>query len=324
MKKQNRISQLTLELYYRGLTTRKETKQVEKVLLTDLSVRERYETLKKQEHEIDQLVSKELNRLNIPETPPIQTVHSIKFYCGVIAAAAAVVIGVLVPVFLHLKHNPNKTNAVAESSAEEIKIEDNSEVESLVNTSGGGDGFKSDENENKPEKKAPEQPVKKEKGNNNKKTVITEKPRNEPAKDSKKQELKPDSAELQPGKTEIAAMPTPDTGVRLRGGKDEEQSNTAATPEQEDNSGIPPGMTFIFENMFADKLMVGILIPDRIKRIGKNAYAGNPVLVVTIGANVDVHEDAIPGNFAKAYNKYGKAAGIYRRKNSETEEWEKM
>jgi hypothetical protein len=311
MKTQNRISQLTLEYYRRGLATRKERKEVEKALLSDASVRKRYETLQELERETNQLVAEEMRRLNIPETPPVQVIHSFNIVWGFVAAAA-VLVCVLVPVFLHLRNSSqNKNNTVAENpvecpaeeilhepdNMEEIKIVENTPVEDKTLPT-------------------PKQSVKKESPNT--KPKIAETPRPDPVRSSDK-EFKPDS-----DGSVIASISEPDTGVRMRGGGSEQQSDVSTPPEQEDNSGIPPGLTAIFENMFANKWMVGIVIPDRIRSVAKNAYAGNPVLVVNIGANVDVHDEAIPGNFAKAYNDYGRAKGIYRRLNSNSEEWEKM
>jgi hypothetical protein len=112
----------------------------------------------------------------------------------------------------------------------------------------------------------------------------------------------------------IAAAPEPDTGVHMRGG---------GQPEEQPNINVPPGLTFIFENMFADKQLSALVLPSRITSIAKNAFAGNPLVSVNIGANVSVHDDAIPGNFAKAYNSYGRAAGIYTRPDNNSEEWEK-
>jgi len=73
MKTQPPVSQLTLELYHRGLATRKETKRVEKALLADAIVRQRYETIKEQDREINQAMAHELSRLDIRETPPAVT-----------------------------------------------------------------------------------------------------------------------------------------------------------------------------------------------------------------------------------------------------------
>jgi hypothetical protein len=302
-----RISRLTLELYHRGLATRKERKLVEKALLSDNSVRERYEALKESEREINQFVSKELNRLDIPQTPSAVAVHSVNMVW--VIATAAILIIALVPVFLHLRSNSlNKNNTIAESQAEEtghetIIIEENKIAEETF----------SEDNTS-----IAEQSTRREMGSSNDMTrggiAVTPHPESADFQ----------SGDFQSGGTAIASIPTPDTGVWMRGQNSDQQSNAITPPELEDNSGIPPGLTFIFENMFANKWMVGIVIPDRITSIAKNAYAGNPVLVVNIGANVDVHDEAIPGNFAKAYNSYGKAAGIYQRPNSNSEDWKKL
>jgi len=300
MKTQNPVSQLTLELYYRGLATRKETKQVEKALLADAKVRERYETLKQQEREINQFITKEW-RLNIPETPPVS--HGVIPVWG-FAAAAAILICAGIPLFFYLKNKgANKNNAVAENAVEETAVQKTAPENEI------SEETRLAEPETAPVNKTPsvEQPTKKEK------TAQT------PNK-----ETKPNSTDFQPAGTEIAAVPTPDTGVRMRGGdQPKDQRGSAAAPEQVSNLNIPPGITFIFENMFANKQLSYAVIPGRITSIGKNAFAGNPLLAVTIGANVDVDAEAIPGNFAKAYNANGKAAGVYMRPNNHSEEWVK-
>jgi len=281
MKHKDRISELTLELYYRGLATYKERKQVEKALKTDNAVQNRYNALQESEREIQQILSQEFRRFNISETPSAPVPHSVNIVWGLVAAA--VLIGALVPTFLYIKANrSNKNNAVAESPAgettQEIDTQETETPEETIIT------------ENIPiEDKvpAPEQPVKRERGSFNE-------------------------------KTEIAAIPETDIVIRFRG-----QSGAAETPEEDADIAIPLGITFIFENMFANKFLVWIDIPDRIKSIAKNAYAGNPVVYVTIGANVDVHDEAIPGNFAKAYNSYGRQAGNYSRPDSNSEEWKK-
>jgi hypothetical protein len=297
MKTQNRISQLTLELYHRGLTTRKETKQVEKALLSDVSARGRYEALKVQEREINQLVEKELSRLNIPKTPIASTPQINKVLIGVILAAA-VLLCALVPAFLYVKNrSPNKENVIAETptgeTTHEIETQETETPEEETAIT-----------ENTPiEEKAPipKQPVIKERGSSNdmNREVIDENPLL--------------SSVLASGNEFDKSLV-----LRFRS-----QSGEAVTPEEDADISIPPGITFIFENMFANKYLVGIVIPDRIKSIAKNAYAGNPVIFVTIGANVDVHDEAIPGNFAKAYNSNGKQAGNYQRPDSGSEAWEK-
>jgi len=296
-----RISRLTLELYHRGLATRKERKMVEKALLADTSVRERYEAIKESNREIDQLVSKELNRLNIPETTPSAAIHSVNIVW--VIAATAVLIGALVPAFLYIKnHKPNKENVIIEKTVADTTHE----TEPLENPN--TEYIFIEENEPAP---ALEQPKRKESAVSNIQTGITVSPHVEQVPEK---ETKPNSPVLKSGSYTVT--------MEFIDGDD---SDVSTAPQgQEDNSGIPPGITSISENMFANKWMAGIVIPDRIRSIAKNAYEGNPVLVVNIGADVDVHEEAIPGNFAKAYNSNGRQAGIYRRLNNHIEEWEKM
>jgi len=288
MERKYHISQLTLEMYYRGLATFKERRQVEKALKTDIVIQNRYKEIQESCQEIRKSFSQEMIRLEAQRIPPVQVVHSINIV-WVVIAATAILVCVLVPTFLYLKQNGQKTdNTIAEKIVKESTHETETPKETIIT-------------EKNPLKKkpSPEQPVRKEK------------------------ESKSGSANLQSDNYIVSIIPDTDTELHSREG-DDRQQNTATMSEQEDNSGIPPGITFISENMFANMFMVGIVIPDRIRSIAKNAYAGNPVLVVTIGANVDVHDEAIPGNFAKAYNSYGKAAGIYKRRSSDSEEWKKL
>jgi hypothetical protein len=304
MKTQNRVSQLTLELYHRGLATRKERKQVEKALLADNSVRERYEALKDAEREVNQLVAQEMRRLNIQETPIVFVPRKRKVVVGVILAAA-ILLCVLVPAFLYLRSNsPNKGNAIAETPTEETadepdiieeepKIAENTPIEDKAPT--------------------PEQPIKRERSSTNEKPKIAETPLPDSVRSPDK-EFKPNS-----GGTEIASVPEPDTGVRMRG----ENSQNSTKPEEPPNINIPPGLSFIFENMFANKGLTFVIIPSRITSIGKNAFSGNPLESVTIGPGVAVDDSAIPGNFAAVYNAWGRQAGTYTRPDANSEEWKK-
>jgi hypothetical protein len=304
MKNQNRVSQLTLELYHRGLAAFKERKQVEKALKTDIDVQNRYKALEESERETSRLYTEELRRLNIHVTPKVPAVITGKT-AGIILAIAAGLLCAIIPAFFYLKGKAsNKETAIAESSAgvsetettEDFLFGDNEEIEGLEN-------IFYDEN----------------KFNFEKKTETAENPRAVHGSVTEPEpRIEPESG------VSIATVPETDTGVRLRGAdQTKDQGGSSAVTGEPSNINIPPGLTSIFENMFADKLLVGIVIPDRITSIAKNAFAGNPALVVTIGANVNVHDEAIPGNFAKAYNSYGRAAGTYTRPNSNSEEWEK-
>jgi len=315
MKTQNRISPLTLEYYHRGLATRKERKEVKKALLTDATVRKRYEVLQELEKESNRLLAEEMRRLNIQETPITTFVPwERKVVVGVILAAA-ILLCALVPAFFYVRSNSlNKGNAIAEAPTEtpteEIAVEPITREEPKIA-------------ENTPvveKAPTPEQPPAKKKVISNDKPKIAETPRRE-SKPAAQKEIKPESVDfqskdLQSGGTEIAAIPEPDTGVRMRGGSQDKDQSAATI-------NIPPGITFIFENMFANKQLSAVVIPARITSIGKNAFAGNPLVSVTIGANVSIEENAIAGNFAAAYNAGGKAAGTYTRPNTNSEEWKK-
>ena len=188
MKTQNRVSQLTLELYSRRLATRRETKQVENALQTDAAVCKRYEALKESECEINRLVTIELNRLNIPVMTPVPRKN--KALIGFVLAAA-VLLCVLVPAFLYLKNRgPDKENAITESPAEEtiheintpetetseIKITENKPVEDAPPPPARPGGRERSGQKAVISEKAGsnEKPVIGEKAGSNEKTVISE------------------------------------------------------------------------------------------------------------------------------------------------------
>jgi hypothetical protein len=312
MKRKKRISQLTLELYYRGLATYKERKQVEKALKTDSDVQSRYKFIQESEREIQQILSQEFLRLNIQETPTVPPPQPKMPLWGIIAMAA-ILLCALIPTFLYLKNsNSNKDNAIAEGTTKEIDtteenyIDDDDSLEGFTPASYDPEEYNPKDNTKSTEKNRPE---------NNKKP--------ETQQQGLASETNKQNTDLQQGGVSVAEAPQPDTGIHTRGGNEEQQSVTTKPSEQESNLNIPPGITFIFENMFANKQLSVIVIPSRITSIGKNAFAGNPLVSVTIGANVNVDGEAIPGNFAKAYNSYGKAAGTYIRPNINSEAWEK-
>ena len=294
MKNRNRISQLTLELYHRGLATNNEHRLAKKALVTDGEVRKRYEALQESDRIIRQLVERELNRLNIPERPAVPPSRKKKAVVGFLLAA--IFICALIPVIFYLTNSgSDKDNVLAEETTHETNppeatgfIEDipSKEIASPV-----------------------EPPARKEPDNAGSRNRIAENPRTEPAL-----RTEPESG------VSVATVPAPDTGIRLRGG---DHDGTPAVPEEPPNINIPPGITFIFDNMFANSGLTFVIIPARITSIGKNAFSGNPLVSVTIGANVSIEDNAIPGNFATVYNASGKTAGTYTRPDAQSEAWEK-
>jgi hypothetical protein len=319
MKGQNHVSLLTLELYRKGLATRTEQRLVEKALDTDSEVRKRYEALTETDREIRHLVTQELSRLNIPESPSVPAPRNRKAVLGIIAAAA-ILLCAIIPAFLYLKgNNSNDRNIIAEetthegNTAEDIPI---NEIGEIAVPS--------------------EPPTVRERGKSNPITPIAETPRPDPGK-VKGPELQQEKSGIA-----IAAVPEPNTGIVMRGGKTEqpeEQSGVGTglsvqvfsdddlpafgTVSEDGHIRLLPGISFIFDNMFANQGLRYVIIPERITSIGENAFSGNPLVSVTIGANVGMAYSAIPGNFARAYNSYGKAAGTYTRADGDSDVWTK-
>jgi acetyltransferase-like isoleucine patch superfamily enzyme len=56
-------------------------------------------------------------------------------------------------------------------------------------------------------------------------------------------------------------------------------------------------------------------LPASVTAVGKNAFAGNQLISITIGANIEIPDNAFYGNFASVYNSAGKLAGQYIRTN---------
>ena len=319
MKNTNRISQLTLELYHRGLATGRERRQVEKAFKTDGETRKRYEVLKESDRIMRRYVMQELNRLNIQQKPPARFAQKKKIASGFILAAA-VLLCILLPAILYLRNSRSNTdNAIAEST-HEINAEETNLLENTPNAEIA---------------ESLEQHIIPETGNSNGGTEISEIPVIENS-GATQPELRTETTEaprtesgeitepvlqIEPGSgIYIAIIPGQEPGVRQRG---EDQTGTSAAPEEPPNINIPAGITFIFDNMFANRGLTFVIIPSRITSIGRNAFSGNPIVSVTIGADVSVQDGAIPGNFAAAYNAAGRAAGTYTRPDENGEIWEK-
>ena len=62
-------------------------------------------------------------------------------------------------------------------------------------------------------------------------------------------------------------------------------------------------VTTIGESAFAHKQLISVIIPNSVKYIGNNAFAYNNITRITIGGNVEVHENAFHRGFSKAYNR---------------------
>ena len=313
MKSQDRLSQLTLELYYRGLATNKERRLVENALRTDSVIRKYYEELQESDREIRRLVTQELKRLNIPESSPAPSPRKKRF---VLILAAAVLLCALIPAILYIKNSvSNKDSVIAEETAHstETNDEETDFFDDVPDIELAGN-FADEPSPSEP-------PAVIERGNSNSRIETAETPRAEPVRSAEPElRLDPSSG------VSVAVVPAPDTNVQQRGGSargsfqpepyDEE-------PEEMSNINIPPGLSFIFDNMFANRGLTFVIIPSRVTSIGRNAFQGNPLVSVTIGANVSIEDSAIPGNFAAIYNAGDKAAGTYTRLDVNSEEWEK-
>jgi hypothetical protein len=86
---------------------------------------------------------------------------------------------------------------------------------------------------------------------------------------------------------------------------------------------ISNSVTSIGAGAFRNNSLTSIAIPDSVTSIADGVFYGNQITSVTIGANVAM-ADAIPGNFANAYNGSNRAAGTYTRVNTTSASWAKQ
>jgi len=293
VKRKKRVSQLTLELYYRGLATYKERKQVEKALKIDIEVQNRYKAIQESEWEISQQFSQELRRPE-PEKIPDDPILKRKRIIWGIIAAAAILLCAFIPTFIHFKQSGSiKDTTIAEDTKKDTTISEDPNKDTTIAEDSNKDTTITE--------------------GSNKDTIIAESSNKDTTivKGTKKATVTTEENYFDDDDDDLEGF-TPAS-------YDPERYN----PKPDSDIKIPTDINYIFESMFADRQLSVIVIPDNITSIGKNAFSGNPLTSVTIGANVSVNDDAIPDNFAKAYNNYGKAAGTYTRPNTNSEEWEK-
>jgi len=315
MKEKERISQLMLELYHLDAVTKKERRLIETMMNTDNELLLRYEKIKASDQEFSSFNIQDKQKLftlikndNVKDIKALNKNRKILLGIGI----AAVLLCIFIPsLIIFMDRKPDKViDIVIDSGTEQINTEENVTIEE------------------QPLFIAEDIPsINPQSRNNATESVKTQRPNNETEKVAVKEpEIEKKNNEIEP--IVIAEAPNNETGIRLRGGSNNsEQTNTNENqqtinkaPEQT-NLNIPPGISIIFDGMFANRQLTEIIIPERITKIGKNAFAGNPVTTVTLGANITIDDDAIPGNFSSAYNRYGKVSGTYIRANEYSNEW---
>jgi len=86
-------------------------------------------------------------------------------------------------------------------------------------------------------------------------------------------------------------------------------------------------VTRIAENVFRNRRLISVTLPDSVNDIGVNAFSGNRITRISIGANVrlgDVGSNGILGEgsgFNTAYANNNNRAGIYTRPDINSTRW---
>jgi len=85
---------------------------------------------------------------------------------------------------------------------------------------------------------------------------------------------------------------------------------------------IPEGVIRIGSMAFFNNAIVTLYLPNSLKYIGQEAFIGNPLRKITIGADVElienygiIKEGPIPNSFKKVYESNGQKKGVYELKN---------
>ncbi|MCL2444269.1 MAG: leucine-rich repeat domain-containing protein [Treponema sp.] len=323
--KTNYISDLTLELYHLDALAKKERQLVETTMTVDSELYTRYEALKNSDKEIQQFYLQEkkpvFKVININNDVRITEIkrksRNKKILTGL--GIAAVLLCVFIPMFIYFigNNSGNKTEVITDPGIEhENKLEETNTPSTFITEDTESSG-----------------------GSTERIVVV---PNEEIEPELRHQPVVTENQRID--REYIAIVPDSQTGIYTRGGTETEQQTNI--PPETSGITIPEGITFIFDSMFANRQLTSITIPDRITFIGDNAFVnnqlrnvviprnvysigsgaftGNPLISVTIGANVIIDDDTFPGNFAAAYNRYGKTAGAYTRLDLHTNEWIKQ
>jgi len=314
--KENFISQLMLERYNLGGVTEEERSLIEQRLQTDSELQKRLEDIRKSDKEI---------RINYPleKLPKMNSQNDIalpgfgsagskkknftrkwpsgknllqkRFLLFGLCSASAVLL--FIAIFLVV----NRQSAVDESKPEVAK---ENEIKQ-----------KDYEQDTNPENVTPPAIV-----NDSDRNVL-------PQVKTSDDDLYPDNFPDSTGGTIIADLPEPSgTGIYTRGiGNDDSSIRISGDDPLTENRQLEvivlPGTTRIKSGEYSNRRISKVVIPGTVTLIEDDAFSQNPLVKVTIGANVVLQINSLPGNFLEAYTASGKAAGIYTRTDERSRNW---